>query len=100
LGKNPKHGSSSASRNERPTDSRGTKETFAADESSLGGKKESRRDEKGLNQQERHTYSCRPKKALRADEGTLGSKKKGQREIAAAVELSSCWECRETFGLE
>jgi hypothetical protein len=48
LGKNAKHGGSSASQKKRSTDARRAKEAFAADESSLGSKKEGRRNEKGL----------------------------------------------------
>jgi hypothetical protein len=48
LGENAKHGSNSASQKKGSTNGRRTKEAFAADESSLGGKKESRRSEKDL----------------------------------------------------
>jgi hypothetical protein len=57
----------------------------------LGGKKESRRNEKSLGAKERHTYGCRPKETLGIDEGALGSEKESRREIATAIEPSSCW---------
>jgi hypothetical protein len=91
LGKDAKHWRSSACQKKRSTDARRAKEAFAADESSLGGKKESRRSEKGLGSEKRHTYTCRPKETLRVDEGALGSEKKGRLEIATAIEPSSCW---------
>src|SRR5262249_39892169 len=72
------------------TDARRATEAFAANESSLGCKKESRRNEKGLISEERHTYSCRPKETLRLDEGALGSEKKSRREIAPTIEPSTC----------
>jgi len=73
LGKDAGHGSSSACQKKGATDARRATEAFAANESSLGGKKESRRNEKGLISEERHTYSCRPKETVRLDEGALGS---------------------------
>jgi hypothetical protein len=91
LGKDARHGRSSACHKKGSADARRAKEAFAADESSLGGKKESRRNEKGLSSEERHTYACRPKETLRVDEGALGSEKKGRREIATVIEPSSCW---------
>ena len=69
----------------------GRRKLSAADESSLGGKKESRRNEKGFSSEERHTYACRPKETLRVDEGALGSEKKGRRKIATVIVPSSCW---------
>ena len=89
MGKDAKRGSSNACRKKGSTDARRAKEAFAADESSLGSKKEGRRNEKGLSQEERRSYTCRPKKTLRVDEGALGSEKK-RREIATAIEPSSC----------
>jgi hypothetical protein len=91
LGKDAKHGSSSACQKKGSTDAGRAKEAFTADESSLGGKKESRRNEKGLSEEKRHTYTCGPKETLRPDEGALGSEKKSRRKIATAIEPSSCW---------
>jgi hypothetical protein len=51
----------------------------------LGGKKESRRNEKGRCQEERHTYGCRSKETLGVDEGALGSEEESRREIATAI---------------
>jgi len=60
LGKDAKRGSSNACQKKGSTDARRAKEAFAADESSLGGKKEGRRDEKGPSEEKRRTYSRRP----------------------------------------
>jgi hypothetical protein len=48
LGKNAKHGGGSTYQKKGSTDASRAKEAFAADESSLGSKKESRRNEKDL----------------------------------------------------
>ena len=61
------------------------KEAFSIDESSLGGKTESRRNTKSLCSKKRRAYSCRPKEAFGADEGSLGSEKENRREIATAL---------------
>jgi len=47
LGKDAKRGSSDARQKKGSIDARREKEAFAVDESSLGGKKEGRRNEKG-----------------------------------------------------
>ena len=59
------------------------KEAFTANESSLGGKKESRRKTKILQAEKGSAYTCRPKKTLRADESALGSQKKRRRKISS-----------------
>jgi len=70
----------------------GPKEAFTADESSLGGKKESRRKTKALGAQERCAFTCRPKKTLPADESALGGQKERPRVITTAV-ATSIGEC-------
>jgi hypothetical protein len=50
LGKNPKHGGGGAYQKNGSTNASRAKETFAADESSLGSKKKSRRNEKVISQ--------------------------------------------------
>jgi hypothetical protein len=90
LGKDAKHGSSAACQRKRSTYACRAKEALAADESSLGGKKESRRHEKGPSEEKGRTYSCRPKETFRPDEGALGSEKKRWREVAAVIEPSNC----------
>jgi hypothetical protein len=60
LGKDAKHGSSGACQKKGSTYACRAKEAFAADESSLGGKKESRRNEKGPSEEKRRTYRRRP----------------------------------------
>jgi hypothetical protein len=50
LGKNPKHGGGGAYQKNGSTNASRAKETFAADESSLGSKKKSRRNEKAISQ--------------------------------------------------
>ena len=75
MGKDAKHGTSGACQKKGSTYACRAKEAFAADESSLGCKKESGRNKKGPSEEKRRTYSCRPKEALRLDEGALGGKK-------------------------
>jgi hypothetical protein len=87
LGKDARYWRSSSRGQKRSADTGGPKEAFTADESSLGGKKESRRKGKILWAEERCAYTCRPKKTLRADESSLGSQKK-RREIITAVASS------------
>jgi hypothetical protein len=89
LGKNAKHGAGGGYEKKGSTDASRAKEAFAADESSLGSKKKSWRNEKAISQQERLPYTCRPEKTLRVNEGALGSETK-RREIATAIEPSSC----------
>jgi len=91
LGKDAKRGSSSASQKKGSIDACRAKEAFATDESSLGGKKENRRKEKGHSEEKRRTYTCWPKETFRPDESALGSKKKSRREVAAVIEPNSCW---------
>jgi hypothetical protein len=75
-------------RQKRSAHTGGPKEAFTADESSLGGKKKSRRKGEILWAEERCAYTCRPKKTLRADESALGSQKERRREITTAVATS------------
>jgi hypothetical protein len=91
LGKDAKHRSSGACQKKGSTYACRAKEAFAADESSLGGKKESRRNEKGPSEEKRRTYSSRPKETFRPDEGAVGSEKKRWREVTTVIEPSSCW---------
>ena len=88
MGKDAKHGSSSACQKKGSTNARWAKEAFAAYESSLGGKKESRRNQNGRYSEERHTYTGRSKETLRLNEGALGSEKKRRREITTAIDPS------------
>jgi hypothetical protein len=88
LGKDARYWRSSSCGQKRSAHTGGPKEAFTADESSLGGKKESRRKRKILWAEERCAYTCRPKKTLRADESALGSQKKRRREIITAVARS------------
>ena len=60
MGKDAKRGSSDARQKKGSIDARREKEAFAVDESSLGGKKEGRRNEKGPSEEKRRTYSRRP----------------------------------------
>jgi len=92
LGEDERHGRSSACQEKGSTHARRAKEAFAANEGSLGGKKKSGRNEKGLGPEERRTYTCRSKKTLGVDEGALGSEKESRREIATgiATRSSSC----------
>jgi hypothetical protein len=82
LGKEARHGRSSSFEAKRATDTGRSKEALSINESSLGGKTESRRHAKILCSKERRPYSCRPKKAFGTDEGSLGSEKESRREIA------------------
>jgi hypothetical protein len=91
LGKVAKHGGSGACQKKGSTYACRAKEAFATDESSLGGKKESRRNEKGASEEKRRTYCCRPKETFRPDEGAVGSEKKRWREVADVIKPSSCW---------
>jgi len=86
LGKDARYWRSSSCRQKRSAHTGGPKEAFTADESSLGGKKESRR--KILRAEERCAYTCRPKKTLPADESAVGCQKKRRREIITAVASS------------
>jgi hypothetical protein len=79
LGEDERHRRSSACQEKRSAHARRAKEAFPVNESSLGGKKKSRRNEKGSASQERHTYRCRSKKTLGVDESSLGSEKKSRR---------------------
>ena len=85
MGEDERHGRSSACQEKGSAHARRAKEAFAADESSLGGKKESRRNEKGPGSKERYTYTCWPKETLGIDEGALGSDKERRREIGTAI---------------
>ena len=58
------------------------KEAFPANESSLGGKKESRRKTKSLEPEKGRAYTCRPKETFRANESSLGSQKESRLEIS------------------
>jgi len=75
LGKDARYWRSSSCRQKRSAHTGGPKEAFTADESSLGGKKESRRKGKILRAEERCAYTCRPKKTLPADESAVGCQK-------------------------
>ena len=61
------------------------KEAFPVNESSLGGKKESRRKTKSLDAEKGRAYTCRPKETFRANESALGSQKESRLEIATAA---------------
>ena len=87
----PKKGSADAGR---------SKEAFAVNESSLGGKKESRGAEKAFGSEKRHTYACRSKETFRVDESALGGEKESRREIATAIGPRSCWPYRRYLGSE
>jgi hypothetical protein len=88
LGKDARYWRSSSRGQKRSAHTGGPKEAFTADESSLGGKKESRRTGKILRAEERCADTCRPTKTLRADESSLGSQKKRRRQIITAVASS------------
>jgi hypothetical protein len=79
-------------RQKRSAHTGGSKEAFTADESSLGGKKESRRKRKILWAEEGSAYTCRPKKTLPADESALGGQKERPGVITTAV-ATSIGEC-------
>jgi len=89
LGKDARYWRSGSCRQKRSAHTGGPTEAFTADESSLGGKKESSRKRKILWAEERCAYTCRPKKTLRADESALGSQKERRLEITAAVATST-----------
>jgi hypothetical protein len=88
LGKDARHGSSSSFEAKRAAHTGRPKEAFSINESSLGGKTESRRHTKSLCSKKRRPYSGRPKKAFRTDEGSLGGKKKRLREVAPGSRLA------------
>jgi hypothetical protein len=92
LGKDARYWRSSSRGQKRSAHTGGPKEAFTADESSLGGKKESRRKGKILWAEERCAYTCRPKKTLPADESALGSQKERPGVITTAV-ATSIGEC-------
>jgi len=60
LGKDARRASIDAGQKKGSIDARRVKEGFGVDESSLGGKKEGRRNEKGPSKEKRRTYSRRP----------------------------------------
>jgi hypothetical protein len=73
-------GSSSSSARQEKRSAYGCrpKEAFPANESSLGGKKESRRKTKSFEPEKGRAYSCRPKETFRTNEGALGSQKESR----------------------
>src|SRR5436309_7090470 len=82
MGKETRHGRSSYCQQKRSAHTGWPKEAFPANESSLGGKTESRRNTKSLESEKRRAYTCRPKEAFRANEGALGSQKESRRQIS------------------
>jgi hypothetical protein len=94
LGKDAKHRSSGACQKKGSTYACRAKEAFAADESSLGGKKESRRKTKSLDAEKGRAYTCRPKETFRANESALGGPKKRWLEISSRNRYQTsggCW---------
>ena len=87
MGKDARHGRSACFEAKRAAHAGRPKEAFSINESSLGGKKESRRNAKNLGSKKRQAYTGRPKEAFGADEGPLGSEKESRREIAAGSRL-------------
>jgi hypothetical protein len=88
LGKDARHGRSSSFEAKRAAHAGRPKEAFSINESSLGGKTESRSLTKSLYSKKRRPYSCRPKKAFGTDEGSMGGEKERLREIASASRLA------------
>jgi hypothetical protein len=88
LGKDARHGRSNSFEGKRAAHTGRSKEAFSINESSLGGKTESRRDTKSLCSKKRRPYSRRPKKAFGIDEGSVGSEKEILREIASGSQLT------------
>jgi hypothetical protein len=82
LGKDARHWSSSSCREKRSTHTGRPKEAFTANESSLGGKKEGRRETKNIEAEKGCAYTCRPKATFRVNESAVGSQKESRREIA------------------
>ena len=82
---------SSSCQEKGSADARRSKEAVAANESALGSEKEDRRVEKAFGSEKRRTYTCRSKETFRVDESALGGEKESRREIATAIEPSSCW---------
>jgi hypothetical protein len=90
LGKDARHWRSSCSScpEKRSAHTGGPKEAFPANESSLGGKKESRRKTKSVEGEKGCAYSCRPKETFRAYESALGGEKESRLEIATTLATS------------
>jgi hypothetical protein len=83
LGTDARHWNTSSSRQEkRSAYACRPKEAFPANESSLGGKKESRRKAKSFEPEKGRAYSCRPKETFRTNESALGSQKESRLEIS------------------
>ena len=76
------HSSSSSCERKRSAYTGRPKEAFPVNESSLGGKKESRRKTKSLDAEKGRAYTCRPKETFRANESALGSQKESRLEIS------------------
>jgi hypothetical protein len=82
LGKEARHYNSSSCYGQRSAYTGRPKEAFPANESALGGKKESRRKTKSFYSETGCANTGRAKETFRADESALGSQKESQLEIS------------------